>query len=396
MALAASAACVLLLALATRPWHVLAVWALNGLVSANEFASCVALLTPWLRARERALYMGLWATCLPVGGAIGNLQAAAGEWLSGSWRGAVALTGGACFLATAVVWHTLEPRGPVAAVGLGDTTDDENGDDGRPMEAEAASHGTNLPEPRPHASDGGAAGDADVVPVWRLLRSPAVPNVAASYFFQKLARYLLVLWLPFWLGAVLKLSDEAAAVCASTVDVGGIIGTVAIGTGTDILAPQRRALATAASVAALVVAFTPFAWFAAPLAASGGAGSWAAAVGFACGVFAYGADCLVSGPVVQDIADRGAAAGDWTVHAAIGPLAALVDGAGSAGCVGVGLVAFVVFGRRSPAALFVILQGLAAAGAVALVRPVALETVAANGALRRRAREAVLADVSRV
>ena len=180
MALAASAACVLLLALATRPWHVLAVWALNGLVSANEFASCVALLTPWLRARERALYMSLWTTCLPVGGAIGNLQAAAGEWLSGSWRGAVALTGGACFLATAVVWHTLEPRGPVAAVGLGDTTDDENGDDGRPMEAEAASHGTNLPEPRPHASDGGAAGDADVVPVWRLLRSPAVTSSRSS------------------------------------------------------------------------------------------------------------------------------------------------------------------------------------------------------------------------
>ena len=208
-----------------------------------------------------------------------------------------------------------------------------------------------------------------------------------------------MLWLPFWLGAVLKLSDEAAAVCASAVDVGGIIGTVAIGTGTDILAPQRRALATAASVAAFISSSHS-------LRSRGSRRRWRRAVGRRRGRRRWGSRVASSpmaptasypGPSCRTVVqDRVAAAGEWTVHAAIGPLAALVDGAGSTGCVGVGLVAFVVFGRRSPAALFVILQGLAAAGAVALVWPVALETAVANGALRRRAREAVLADVSRV
>ncbi len=185
--------------------------------------------------------------------------------------------------------------------------------------------GDPLPPPRPAGRGAGACVRArcacgrDLAAARRrLLRSPTIWSYGVCYFWLKLIRYSLLLWLPYYLEKVLGYDTTLAADVSTAFEWGGVAGAVTVGLLSDRLA--RRGVPRVAIAAACLVGLAGGFW----IYLGVGGGVLANVLGLALvGFLLFGPDSLVSGTAAQDAGGPQAAA----------LAAGLINGIGSVGAV---------------------------------------------------------------
>ncbi|MEZ4267503.1 MAG: MFS transporter [Myxococcota bacterium] len=318
----------------------LAAFAINGLFQSTGWSNNVAAMAPWFGRKVRGLVMGFWATNYQVGGLLATALAG---WLlvHYGWRAAffvpAAWVGGVGLL---LFFFLVERPGDV---GLPPVDHEE-----RPPEIQ--------PGPATSAAATPAAAvdpDAPARPsgMRRMLRSPTVWALGASYFCIKLIRYSLLFWLPYYLHKRLGYEEDVAAYLSTAFEAGGIVGVIAVGWVSDRFFSDNRARLIAPTLLALAVA----------LAAYRIVGDWgmaANAISMAIvGFLLFGPDALLSGAAAQDIGGDDAAAS----------AAGIINGLGSIGAILQGVVTATISAMYGWDALFYVFVLTATLAAVAVL-----------------------------
>jgi sugar phosphate permease len=261
---------------------------LNGLAQSSGWPANLKALTMWLPSTARGRIMGMWSTCYQLGSLVA--KPVAGILITASvlgWRLA--------FFAPAV-WVGLVGIVVFAAL----------------PERKAPT------EPQAQASkEAPAPSDAAAIRAERnrVLRTPLVWALGASYFFMKLIRYMLFFWLSYYMEDALHYTTRLASIVPLSFEVGGILGAITIGYLSDRWFGGKR-LGVGITFLVLLAGAMHFFAVTAPLGVAYNVISLAL-VGFCL----FGPDTLLSATAAQDIGGRTAAA----------TAAGIINGVGSVG-----------------------------------------------------------------
>jgi sugar phosphate permease len=247
---------------------------LNGLAQSTGWPGNAKAMEEWTTSENRGRVMGVWATCYQVGGIVATVLAA---WVLRrmGWRFAYYCPALVIAIVGAIVLIRLPSGRPTL----------------RPVEARAHRRA--------------------------ILLGPIVWCYGASYFFIKLIRYSLLFWLPYYLEIELHYPRGTAGYFSTSLEIGGIAGTLGLGWLSDRVTRVSRSLFSAASLVGLACALFAYARL----------GGISHSLNFAAmalvGALLYGPDSLLSGAAAQDLGGRHAAA------LALG----MINGLGSLGAV---------------------------------------------------------------
>lgn len=297
-------------------------FAVNGLAQSSGWPGNIKAMAQWTTRERRGAVMGFWATCYQVGG-IAATAIAARMMVRFGWRGAF--------------WGPALVMGLVAVLVLATLRAPKLPLEERPRDS--------APPSRP------AEVDTDAAAQRRVLKSSTVWLYGCSYFCIKLIRYSFLLWLPFYLEVALHYDKTRAADFSTSFEIGGVVGTIALGALSDRVRSVRRSVFAAASLVGLAGALL--------LYAKVGATSAAANFGVMAlvGALLFGPDSVLSGAAAQDAGGPRAAA----------VAAGVINGVGSAGAVLQELVTRGVSEAWGWNVLFYVFVALALTAAVVLV-----------------------------
>lgn len=262
---------------------------LNGIAQSSGWSANLKVMAAWFPKKKRGSVMGFWSTCYQFGSLVANPIAVFFLTLTTlGWRLA--------FFAPSV-W--------VAGVGLALLIW--------------------LPEPK--AAEGAAAKAASDEEVRaeraRVLRTPLIWALGASYFFMKLTRYSLLSWLPYYMEETLLYSKQMAGVVPLAFEAGGLVGSITIGVLSDRFFGGRRLGVALVSLVMLAGAMPLYSW-----AAPRGVAMNMAALALV-GFCLFGPDTILSATAAQD---QGGAAAAATAGG-------VINGVGSIGQIASSLVA---------------------------------------------------------
>jgi sugar phosphate permease len=284
----------------------------NGLAQSTGWPGTTRVVAEWTEPSRRATVMGRWATCYQVGGFVATPLAGFVAAHYG-WRAALCVPAVVMALVGAVVLVSL---------------------------------------PSPPASPALAAASA---PVGRaqldVLKKGALWLYGTSYFFIKLVRYALMLWLPYYLTLVRGYGVERSAYVASAFDAGGVAGVILIGW----LADRTRRFSKPGLSALWITLLVPVLFVYSRIGAGGVLVD--VAVLALLGALLFGPDSLLSGAAAQDLGGTAAPA------MAVG----FVNGLGSCGSVLQGLLIPRLAKRFQWTVLFPVLAVFAFGAVLALV-----------------------------
>jgi sugar phosphate permease len=271
----------------------------NGFFQSAGWPGCVKAMGAWFTVKERGTIMGIWSTCYQVGGLAATAVA---TFLFAQWGWRWAFLGPALIIAIVGVINLLflpERRSGFGSrvSGLGSEKDI----------ALSSSPETRNPKPETRFS---------------LYRSRVLWSLAASYFCLKLIRYSILFWLPYYLNKVLHYTPAQAGYQSISFEVGGVIGSIAIGYISDRYFPGRRRLIAAVMVAALAGALLLYIQLSPVSVLLNFLGM--ALVGFCL----FGPDTIICGAAAQDLG------GKHNVAKAAG----FINGVGSIGAIFQGMV----------------------------------------------------------
>jgi sugar phosphate permease len=256
---------------------------LNGLGQGCGFPALAKLLASWFERKERSTVLAWWSASYSLGGVI---AAGLGAWCatmpfflpSLGWKRSYVLP--SLLLAMLAIYFYR-------------TTRDEPEDVG-------------LPSIEEHSTDGG----------WlSVLRNSDIRPIAAMYFFLKMNRFTLLLWLPLYLVQTVHYSDGLANSTSALFELFGFVGAVAATYVSNRYFQARRY-----PVAIIMLLALGFISLLEPLVSL--MGWWASAVSISfMGFLVYGPDALmVSTAVLESVPYRQA-----------GRASAFVNGIGSVG-----------------------------------------------------------------
>lgn len=256
-------------------------WLANGLAQATGWPANVKAMESVPSPGRRGLVMGFWTTNYVIGGFVAGPIAA---WFLREHGTHAAFYGPAIavgFVGLLVLFFlpSTDRRGAATAAGP-----------------------TITPEERRAARR-------------RVLASPRVWVLGASYFFMKLARYALLFWLIYYGEKQIGYTNATATWIAMAFEAGGALGAILIGFASDRVFEGRRFPVAIASLACLAIAFSQY-----DAAAHAGMLSnvlCLAAIGF----FLFGPDAILSGAAAQELGGAAAAA----------TAAGIINGMGSIG-----------------------------------------------------------------
>ena len=362
-----AAACTLLFAMTSSPLLMVFLWGLNGVFESFGWPSSVSVVTPWLAPNERGRIMGIWGSCQAVGSLVANWVVAG--LLVWGWRvsylGVVALVGATACAVLLFIYEHPNRAGFVSpaqwAAGMRQADLKRGGEvtvDGEvllgPSAVTVASGG---------ASDGKE--EHQTLTTAQLARLPCVLDLAASYFCQKLVRYSLMSWLPFYLTKELGYGEVLAGFVASSFDFGGIVGSVASGVFSDwYCGGSRRIESCGIYLQCGAVSLLLFSVFKPMMVTSLTVTSiFSALVGF----FFFGCDTLMTGATMQDLADR------LKVPQHAGSISGFVGGIGSIGAILQGPVTAYLADHYGWSSVFYFLIVLAILAFLFMVRPILIE-----------------------
>jgi sugar phosphate permease len=284
----------------------------NGLAQSTGWPGTTRVVAEWAEPKRRASVMGRWATCYQVGGFVATPLAGFVAAHYG-WRSAMFVP--AAFLALVGVVVLVSLPSPAVAPALGSAS-----------------------EPVARAQLG-------------VLKNGALWLYGTSYFFIKLVRYALMLWLPYYLTLVEGYGVERSAYVASAFDAGGVAGVILIGR----LADRTQRFSKPALSALWIMLLVPVLFIYSRV----GAGSVLVDVMVLAllGALLFGPDSLLSGAAAQDLGGSAAPA------MAVG----FVNGLGSCGSVLQGLVIPPLAKHFGWTAMFPVLAVFALGAVVALL-----------------------------
>jgi sugar phosphate permease len=298
------------------------VFAVNGLAQATGWPGTTRAMADWTTVETRGSVMAFFSTCYQVGGF-------AAVWFAGA-------------LASVYGWRAAF-NGPAVVIAL--------------VAVAILLFLPDAPPPNPEPSKSNVAGaGAPATNVTRreaqraVVRNPTIWLFAASYFFIKIIRYVLLFWLPYYLSTTFGYSTLKAAGMSTAFEVGGLVGVVAIGLLSDRVRLGRSGLA-AASLVGLVLALGAYVLW--------GASGWLANVVLIAfiGAMLFGPDSILCGAAAMD------AGGPRAASMATG----FVNGIGSVGPILQGLLVPPLAKHYGWQALFPTLVVLALCAALVLV-----------------------------
>ena len=305
LGLSVSAVSLLLFSRSSGFYPLFILWSLNGLANSPGWPTCMRILTPWIHPAERGWVMGVWASCQAAGGVVGNAAASFTLGRMG-WRNAVAQAAGLVGVVAFVAWQQIieHPSHAGFCEAGSDAVDAEN----------------DVPETKDKNSDKGEPFGA-----LSALRVPGVIPVVASHFCEKMIRYTLLFWLPYYLTTRLHYDAVASGYAASAFDIGGVAGSIVSGGVADRYANgSRRVSVCVLFLFAAGLALLPFALCPTLLMSS----LMLPILGcFFIGFFLLGFDSLLTGAVIQDIAQKGG------VAAHVSAISGVIGGSGSFGSI---------------------------------------------------------------
>jgi MFS transporter, OPA family, sugar phosphate sensor protein UhpC len=298
------------------------VWGINGLAQSTGWPGNGKAMAEWYGTARRGEVMGWWSTCYQAGGLVATLLAARLIGWFG-WRGT--FVGPAIWVAVVALAFFLLVRDRPSDLGYRDpdSTARDAAERQRLMHRE-------LP---------------------RVLRTPMVWALGASYFCCKSIRYSFIFWLPYFLERVFHYGKQQSLDVSIAFDAGGVVLVIIAGLVADRVFGKRRVLTAFVFLWLLVMALLLYREVASvsPLVNVLGL----AAVGGCL----FAADSLISGAVAQDLGGP---------HAA-GLAAGLINGIGSVGQVLQGFVLVYVTDRWGWNTLFLWFAVLAGLGSLCLL-----------------------------
>ncbi len=176
--------------------------ALNGLVQATGWSSCVGTMGRWFHRGERASVMGPWATNFQIGSLVAGPFAA---WMLGMGGYRWSFFGGSLVMLAILAFMAFNQRNRPEDVGLPPVEDP-------PVAGEPTTPGG--------ASEDGSLPRAVIF---------NIGLIGTFYFFSKLIRYAFWSWVPLMLNRYFSLSGEDAGYMSSIFDAAGFAGTIAAG-----------------------------------------------------------------------------------------------------------------------------------------------------------------------
>jgi sugar phosphate permease len=342
-----SAICTGLCSVATSSSTFVAVNLMHGLAQSGAWSASVKVVTECLGSSDRGSVMGVWTTCSPMGGIAGSVISTA-LLVSVSWRGAYFWPAPFLLAFAAVYMLTLDAD---AAAGKECAADSE---------------------PPPSG-----------VSFSEIIALPGLGWICASYFLVKFLRYTLLFWLPFYLTRSLGYSVAASGYASTTFEVGGVFGAVLLGWVSDKFFAGRKLLPTmlfllccASSLLLYVFCVKSFPTL----------GSLLMVI---VGGTLLGPDAVMSGMLSQDISERSG-------HGSkiVGSVTGIINGVGSLESIFQGVVTAWVSDRFGWEALFFVLVGAAASGAVVLLPAVLRESRGPCASLTRTRGKQILTTMA--
>lgn len=196
------------------------IWTLNGFFQGWGWPPCARLLTHWYSRNERGFWWGCWNTSINIGGAIIPLicAVAAHRW---GWQAAM-LTPGIISIVLGL-WLTTQLRGTPQEEGL-------------PTVGEWRSDPLELRQQQQSPPMG----------LWQMLRTTMLQNpmiwlLGASYVLVYLIRIALNDWGNIWLAESHGVNLISANATVMLFEVGGLLGALFAGWGSDLLFSGQRA-----------------------------------------------------------------------------------------------------------------------------------------------------------
>ncbi|KAH3820537.1 uncharacterized protein LOC127832346 [Dreissena polymorpha] len=261
---------------------------LNGSSQAQCWPNAMKALGSWYPDSVRNTVFGLFGTCAFAGGIIGTSLAV---WLQTSygWRSA--------FLTPSLI---------VGALGILVLLFFQ-----QPEEV-------NIEVPGKVQATPSKTSKTSNISTWELIKIPMLVEIAVAVFCLKAVRYCMYMWLPMYLLHQLEYTKGQAGLFSTMFEIGGVLGSAAIGFVLDRCFRGRPLLGTTFSAAASALSLFLFMV----------TGSWGVFFNmiflFLAGAFNCGPDTILGGSIPAELGD---ADGRNAAAAAVG----IVNGFGSVG-----------------------------------------------------------------
>jgi len=331
--LGVAAACVAF-GLTSAAWVFFIAFVLNGFFQSSGWPATCKAMGAWFTARERGTVMGIWSTCYQAGG-LAATAVATYLFVHFGWR-----------------WAFIGPAILIVAVGLINLLFLPEREPARRPDPPSGPDAAPVSQPPPPLTTARAPLDQEAThPAPFVLRSPVLWSLGGAYFCLKLIRYSILFWLPYYLNVVLGYTKAQAGYQSISFEVGGIVGSIAVGLISDRYFPGRRRGIAAIMVAALAGALLLYTYVAPLSAVLNFLGM--AMIGFCL----FGPDTIIAGAAAQDLG------GTRDVAKAAG----FINGMGSIGAIFQGMVTTGVSSRFGWDVLFYVFVALALLSCVALM-----------------------------
>ncbi|XP_065845815.1 glucose-6-phosphate exchanger SLC37A2-like [Oscarella lobularis] len=297
--------------------HVLAYFVvmqlLGGIFQSTGWPSVVAIMANWFGKGNRGLIMGIWNSHTSVGNILGSLIA--GYFVHHYWEWSFIVPGliiGSLGILTALFL----PTDPDEVQALPPNHHESSVENNPLINARKVSTAS-------FTSTGSQSSKA--VGICKALQIPGVLEYSGSLFFAKLVAYTFLYWLPFYIHSTLKVGghfvDKTRAAYYSTFfDIGGIVGSIAVGYLSDIL--KVRGIACVLMTVLSIPALFFYELY------GGDSEKMTIALSLICGFFVNGPYSLITTAVSADLGTHKSLEGSEKAKATV---AAIIDGTGSIG-----------------------------------------------------------------
>lgn len=194
-------------------------WGLNGWFQGFGWPTCARLLTHWYSRSERGSWWSSWNVSMNIGGAVVPILVAVciAQW---GWRSAMFVPGGICICMGLLLMERL--RDTPRSLGLPSIENYRND----------------------HTVSKNQEGDAELTSkqiLWEyVLTNKVLWVLAFAYFFVYMIRAGFNDWTALFLVETKGYSQLAANTCVSVFEIGGFIGSLVAGWGSDYLFGARR------------------------------------------------------------------------------------------------------------------------------------------------------------
>eukprot|EP00949_MAST-11_sp_MAST-11-sp1_P002990 g2990.t1 len=306
LALLGSGVCAIATGQTDSQWTATALWTANGAFQAACFPLIMQALSPWFSSSVRGKVFGVWTTSQQVGGVLST--SFAGYMVKhATWRKGMVICGISVLTAGVIVAKFLPIRSKAHGDGGKTTSGSQKGGSGS---------GSGKKKQRQQQKGKKVS----------LLNIPGLIHLGAAYFFVKLVRYILMNWLPTYMGQELGYSADSSAYMSNLFDVGGVLGSLACGYISDSVRPEKRVHVIVSLCVLTGVSIAAYGKFSALGVLINGI------VMFAAGFAVSGPDSVLGGAATSDACEK-AGATEQLVAAA-----GFVNGMGSLGSIMSGIL----------------------------------------------------------